>query len=230
MLDHEDRVAELLAELADQLRDLVRLDRVHPGRGLVEQEQPRVRRHRARDLEPAAVRVGERVRGLVPAVAHQALRRRTRASPRRARRSRAPRGACRACAAPSARCRRCVWPYAAAITFSLTVMFRNSRRVWKVRAMPLRVILFGGRPTIDSPSKRMSPSSGRVDAGDEVEERRLAGAVRADHADDLVLVDVQVEVGDHLQAAERLRDALQLEQRRAIRRSPPWPSRTAPAA
>ena len=53
-----------------------------------------------------------------------------------------------------------VWPYSAAITFSLTVMFRKSRSVWKVRAMPLRVILFGARPTIDSPSKRISPCSG----------------------------------------------------------------------
>src|SRR5256885_4828827 len=42
----------------------------------------------------------------------------------------------------------------------------------------------------------------------------LFRSVRPDHADDLVLVDVQVEVGDHLQAAERLRDALQLEQGR----------------
>ena len=46
-----------------------------------------------------------------------------------------------------------------------------------------------------------------VDAGDQVEERRLAGAVRADHADDLALVDVQVEVGHDLEAAERQRDA-----------------------
>ena len=51
-----------------------------------------------------------------------------------------------------------------------------------------------------------------VDAGDQVEERRLARAVRADHADDLALVDVQVEPVDHLQAAERLRDPLQLQE------------------
>ena len=63
-----------------------------------------------------------------------------------------------------------------------------------------------------APAKTMSPSVGLVDARDEVEQRRLAGAVRADHADDLALVDVQVEVVDHLEAAERHRDALQLEQ------------------
>ena len=53
-----------------------------------------------------------------------------------------------------------VWPYSAAITFSLTVMFKKRRSVWKVRAMPRRVILFGAKPTIDSPSKRISPCSG----------------------------------------------------------------------
>src|SRR5262249_42891755 len=50
-----------------------------------------------------------------------------------------------------------------------------------------------------------------VDAGDQVEERRLAGAVRADHAHDLVLVHVEVELRDDLEPAEGLRDALQLE-------------------
>ena len=57
------------------------------------------------------------------------------------------------------------------------------------------------------PSKRIVARVGRVDAGDQVEERRLAGAVGADHADDLVLVDVQVElVRCSAQAAEGLGD------------------------
>src|SRR5215470_6175516 len=46
------------------------------------------------------------------------------------------------------------------MTFSLTVMFRKSRRFWNVRAIPRWLILCGGRPTIELPSKRMSPSSG----------------------------------------------------------------------
>src|SRR4029079_2652299 len=65
-----------------------------------------------------------------------------------------------------------------------------------------------------------------IDAGDEVEERRLAGAVRPDHAHDLALVDVEVEPVDHAQAAEGERDALQLEQRHqtiSTRRSPSSP-------
>src|SRR5207237_1409473 len=54
------------------------------------------------------------------------------------------------------------------------------------------------------------------DARDQVEERRLAGPVRADHADDLALANLQVELADHAQAAERLAHAVQLEQRRAL--------------
>ena len=72
-----------------------------------------------------------------------------------------------------------------------------------------------------SPSKRMSPGVRRVDAGDEVEERRLAGAVRPDHAHDLALVDVQVELVDAREPAEALRDACSSSSRSAIRRSPP---------
>src|SRR5207253_10475657 len=55
-----------------------------------------------------------------------------------------------------------------------------------------------------------------VDAGDEVEERRLAGAVRTDHAHDLALVDVQVEIGDDVQAPEVHRQLLQLQQAHTI--------------
>ena len=76
---------------------------------------------------------------------------------------------------------------------------------------------------------RMSPVVGRVDARDQVEERGLARAVGADHADDFALGDVQVELGHDLQAAERERDAAQLQQRRrshqmiSTRRSPSRP-------
>ena len=52
-------------------------------------------------------------------------------------------------------------PYVAAITFSLTLMFRKRRRVWNVRATPRFVILWGAIPTMLSPSNRMSPESGR---------------------------------------------------------------------
>ena len=43
---------------------------------------------------------------------------------------------------------------------------------------------------------------GRVEAGDDVEQRRLAGAVGTDHADDLVLVDGDAHVQVGLDATE----------------------------
>ena len=48
--------------------------------------------------------------------------------------------------------------------------------------------------------------------GDEVEERRLAGAVRPDHAHDLALVDVRGRASRRREAAEGHRHAAQLEQ------------------
>ena len=53
---------------------------------------------------------------------------------------------------------------------------------------------------------------GVVDAGDQVEERCLPGAVGPDHADDLALVDVEIEAGDGHETPERERDVVDLEQ------------------
>ena len=137
-----------------------------PGRGLVEQQQPRLRRRRARDLEPAAVRVRERVRGLVPAVAHEPL----------AEEGEPLLGEPVDLALLAPRARRAqdrlrtrfarVWPYAAAITFSLTVMFRNRRSVWNVRAIPSRVILCGAQPDEAAAVEADVAAVGPVDAGD----------------------------------------------------------------
>jgi hypothetical protein len=51
-----------------------------------------------------------------------------------------------------------------------------------------------------------------VQAGEHVEEGRLAGAVRTDDRDDRFLGDVEADVVDCRQAAERLRDRERLEQ------------------
>ena len=56
---------------------------------------------------------------------------------------------------------------------------------------------------MSAPSKQDLARVGPVDAGDEIEERRLAGAVRADHADDLVARSThEVELVDHREPAE----------------------------
>jgi hypothetical protein len=49
-------------------------------------------------------------------------------------------------------------------------------------------------------------------AGDEVEQRGLAGAVRADHADEFAVLDRQVDRIDGGQPAESAREAADLKQ------------------
>ena len=55
-----------------------------------------------------------------------------------------------------------------------------------------------------SPSKRIAPESIAVDPGDRLDQRRLAGAVVADQADDLAGVDVEVDPVQSLDRAEAL--------------------------
>ena len=100
----------------------MRLLRVHPRGRLVKQQQPRPGGHRAGDLQPPPVRVGEAVGGLVPAVAHQPLA--------EERQHLLGEGVDLTLLAPGAGVRKIdshgiafVAPYVAAITFSLTVMF-----------------------------------------------------------------------------------------------------------
>ena len=72
-------------------------------------------------------------------------------------------------------------------TCSSTVIDSNSSTFWNVRAIPRRTTRCGGVRSRLSPSNAISPVVGLVEARDQVEERRLAGAVRADQADDLAL-------------------------------------------
>ena len=58
MLDQHDGDAAV-ADARDQRVELVGLVRVHAGGGLVEQQQPRLRRERARHFEPALIAVGQ---------------------------------------------------------------------------------------------------------------------------------------------------------------------------
>ena len=59
------------------------------------------------------------------------------------------------------------------------------------------------------------------EAGDKIEERRLAGAVRPNDADDRTRHDVEIDAVHGLNAAERLRQALDLKQRLArVNRAP----------
>ncbi len=73
---------------------------------------------------------------------------------------------------------------------------------------------------MSSPKKRMRAGGRREVAGDRVEQRRLAGAVRAEHRAPFAGRDPQIDVGERDQRAEMPADALELE-----RMAPPEPWR-----
>ena len=72
VLDHQHRELLFVSELVDEGREVRRLLRVHPGSRLVEQQQLRLRRERASNLESALVAVGEIAGDLVVLVAQAA--------------------------------------------------------------------------------------------------------------------------------------------------------------
>ena len=76
--------------------------------------------------------------------------------------------------------------------------------------------------TTGRPSKRMVPELGWMHAGEDLDQRRLAGAVVADEGDDLAGMDVEVDVGERRYGAEVLGHALQAEDRLVSRRSRSW--------
>ena len=177
---------------SDQPDQIALLARVHAGGGLVEQQQLRIARERARDLEPALEAVGEvaRVRARRRARGRRsaAVRARARAT---ARSSRALRAACAAANRTRFACMRACSPV---ITLSSADMNAKSRMFWNVRAMPSAAISLGRASADRRPSNAIAPGVGCVDPGDQVEHRRLAGAVGADHRDDLARLDREREV------------------------------------
>src|SRR5690606_33986635 len=73
--------------------------------------------------------------------------------------------------------------------------------------------LMHGRRLVRLAGQREAAAVGRVQAGDDVEEGRLAGAVRADEAVDLTALDGNADVGQRLQAAEAFGNAPYFEDR-----------------
>src|SRR5437773_1241950 len=84
----------------------------------------------------------------------------------------------------------------------------NTARAQRARAQP------GDR----GPTQAHHAGLGHQEAVEHVEERRLAGAVGADHAEDLALAHLEAHVGERLKTQEGLRDAAYLEQHLAGRR------------
>ena len=152
------------------------------------QDEARLGRERACDAQPALVAVGERAGGSVgvgpePERA-RAARRRAGAPHAAPRRRRAPRP------------RRSPAPRG-----------RGTSGCAGTSASPARPRRCGLQRVMSRPSSSTAALVGEVEAREDVHERRLARAVRADQADDLVAMQLERDVSERLDAFERARDA-----------------------
>ena len=127
----------------------------------------------------------------------------------------APSRAC-ARAAPTSR-RRSSAP---TMTLSSTLSAGNGRTIWKVRAMPRRHTASGVSPSIGAPAKVIDAVVGRERAGDHVEQRGLAGAVRADHGENRAFGHIEADAVDGDQAAKALADAFEVKEARSSADAP----------
>ena len=107
---------------------------------------------------------------------------------------------------------------AATIRLSRTESWPNTCSVWNVRPTPRRDSSSGDMPVMSS-SQNATLAGRRLDlAEDRVEQRRLAGAVRADDADDLAGLQRERHAVDGLDRAVVLADVLDFEERLAAAR------------
>ena len=163
--DHE-RDAEVVGQPPDQRVELGRGDRVEPGRRLVEEQDRRVERHRARDrraLLHAAGDLGRQVAGELLEPDELELHPRDQVD------RVGGRG-------------RCI-PRAAGVTFSSSVIEPNSAPDWYITPI-LRRIARRASPsaavTMSSPSISTRPASGGVEADHVLQQRALAAARAAE--------------------------------------------------
>ena len=91
---------------------------------------------------------------------------------------------------------------AATSTFSRTLRLPNTSSCWKVRAMPSRARstrrLLGDVASVE----RQCAAAHHLQTGDGVEDRGLAGTVRTDEPGHTAALDVEVDVGHRVEAAE----------------------------
>ena len=69
------------------------------------------------------------------------------------------------------------------------------------------------------PAKRISPLSAREDAGQDLDQRRFAGAVVAEQPQHFAFAEIEAHVLDGVHAAEGLHDVAKLDERRHVSRT-----------
>ena len=85
--------------------------------------------------------------------------------------------------------------------------------------MPMRQIACGAAPVMSRPSNAHAAAVGAQMAGQEIEQGRLAGAVRTDHRGDALRRHVEADARDRGEAVERLADVADLKHRAASARA-----------
>ncbi len=174
----------------DERRDV--LD-AHPGHRLVEHDHPRVA---ASTMASSSLR-------LSPCASAPAGTAPASPAPRGPSAQRARSTALRT---PSARRQiRIVPPRAASAAsraFSKTVSRGNTLEIWNVRPSPAAARRYGASSVTSRPSSVDRPRGRPVQARQEVEQRRLAGAVRPDDAEKLALGHLERDIGDDRRAAD----------------------------
>ena len=90
---------------------------------------------------------------------------------------------------------------------SSTVSDGKMLATWNARPMPWRTISGGERPADVDAVEQDRPESGPQRAGDQIEERALAGAVGADHGGERTVGKVERDIVGRLDAAEGFREA-----------------------
>ena len=205
MLDEQHRQLVVVTQPQDEVPELLHLLVVEAAGRLVEQQQPRLRGERAGDLDPLLDPVGQRGGELAgPAAEADVVQRRARLLSRRRARPRA--------CAPTR-------------TFSSTDIDVNRLMFWKVRAIPRSTTRCAGVCSSDVAVELEPALVRRVEPGDHVERRRLAGAVRADQARDLPRLDLERDSVEGDDAPEAQGDSLNRQQASPLCRSEPTRSR-----
>ena len=195
VIDQEDRRAAV-DDLAQVAAERDRLLGVEPGGRLVEAEQLGPRRQRAGDGDELALALGQLARRrLGERLEREQLERLVDGA-----RSRAMRWSKMSLSVDS----NDGW-WAATVRFSRTVRSSNSSIACHVRARPRRRRVVRAHAG-DVGTVERGRAAVRHEPGDGVDERRLAGAVRADQADQFAGLDVEVDVDHGVHAAERHRD------------------------
>ena len=180
VLDEQHGESELLLDESDQLHQLDFLGRVHPGGRFVEQEQLWPCGERANDFEPALIAVGQRTAGRI-ALCRQTKDLQQLNDVGSISRSSRVESLCRA--AERGKCRAAVHVAGGAH------VVENAERTEETDVLKCAGDAAGGDAvgtvTDDRFAGESDPASGwPVDAGDQIEDGRFAGAVRADEADE----------------------------------------------